>query len=268
MDDNKEKPTEKKRDWILDKRLFKAFETEEKYEYVRFIVGNHLLDYDETGNACGWGEGFDLFYEMNTEFEEDYPISRKKYDNNETLQGSIAAIGLDSEKLWHAIRFIRIMSESRFVDAKPEFPPLGPQVEQLVGLLREEGTKIRIELPDRKTVGLSRELHDYLRGLIEKDYCPRKGDLFFTGEKVSHCESVTLGTQKQMAYETNLYMEIFKEYSTDKDLPRRGKGPSRDKLLLASRLLYLTGLTTNQTYWQGKDAIKGVIGKCQNVSRE
>lgn len=269
-EDIKEKLEEQRvLDREFNKQLYKAFETDDKYEYVRSIACGHLLDYDENGEPCGWGVSLDLFRGLHTDVGEDYPIPREKYDKNKTIQDSIAAIGLDSEKLWHAIRFIRFMSKSKHEKAIPLLPPLGPQVEQLIESLKVKEAKIRAEFPEKKTVVLSNEIRKYLADLVERDYGSRKDDLFFTGNTVKFGEEISIGILRQMAYEANLYMEIFKEYSTDKDLPRRGKqGPSRDKLLLASRLLFLTGLTDKLQFWQGKDPLKGVMRKCQNVSHK
>jgi hypothetical protein len=203
----------------------------------------------------------------------DYPIPKEKYDGNKIIQGSLAAIGIDSEKMWHTIRFIRYMSEDKFVDAHPLYPSMEARVQKLLDAISKDAPVIRIEETgeEGKRGKLICKFSDeglvgHLKALLREDIELNANDPGFFGSSFDPNEEVTLSTNAQIAYEAKLYLEVFARFSTDKDKPKRTKGPSRDKVLLTSRLLYLTNLTTNVSFWDGRDALKGVISNCQNDS--
>lgn len=256
-----------KRDLELENELFRSFENEERYEYARYIACQCLLDY-EAGEPVGWGDTSRVFYDLQTDADSIYFIPREKYDSERTIQESLAAIGINPDKLWEAMRFIRLLSTTKFVNAYPTFPSFGSQVEQMLDFMKDKQATVRIQKPGKRSLVLSEDMKEFVVKLIEEYYCATKDDPFFSGQSIDFDERVSLGEQRQIAYEADLIMDLLKHFCTDKDLPRRGKGqgPSRDKLLLTSRLLYLTKLTVNKKFWDGKDALHGVMRKCQNVS--
>lgn len=258
---------DKKRNLELENELFRSFENEERYEYARYIACQCLLDY-ENGEPIGWGETPRIFYDLQTDANKTVFIPRKSFDNNKTIQESIAAIGINPDKLWEALRFIRHLSNSKYVNAIPVYPSFGSEVERMIDFMKGEGATVRIQQPGKRSLTLSNNMKDFLVQLVEWYYAATKDDPFFSGQSVDFGKRVSLGEQRQIAYEADLIMDLLKHFSTDKDLPRRGKGqgPSRDKLLLTSRLLYLTKLTVNKKFREGKDSLHAVMRKCQNVS--
>lgn len=250
----------------------RAFETEEQYEYLRFLAGNHLM-VDCGDGDVDWMPAIDIFHNLQTEVPEDYPIHPKYYYGNQVIQQSLVAIGIDPDKMWHTIRFMRYMSEDKFVDAHPLYPSMESRVRKFLAAISEGATVIRIEQEGEdgkkgKVIDKfsDEELTRHLRELIRMDIETNAGDPGFSASRFDLQEKVTFGINKQIAYEARLYLEVFERFCTDQDQPKRTKGPSRDKLLLTSRLMYLTNLTTNLSFWKGRDALKGVMRKCQNDS--
>ena len=249
------------------KELIQVFENDERFEYFRFIATNFLLAYDEYGIPCGWGSAIPIFLELETKTPKTFPIPKEKFDGNRVIQGSLTAIGIEPEKMWPAIRLIRLMSEAKFVDTLLLTPSIEMLERKLLAALSDENPILKIERSGKRVATFSeKQLLDHLRSLLENDIKTNSGDPGFSGQSFDNKNPITLGTHKQMYYEYQRYMENFTKYCTDQNLPPRTKGPSRDKVLLISRLLYLTGLTDNKSFWDGKESLKGIIRKCQNVS--
>ena len=90
------------------------------YEYARFIAFSYYADYAVDSNGeeycCGCtDEGLQLFGDI-MEGKAIFPFSKERYDSNTDVQNSLAALGLDSEKFWHALLYAYHFAESQNTD--------------------------------------------------------------------------------------------------------------------------------------------------------
>lgn len=242
----------------------RRFDKDPLYEYVRTIAIHYMADYDDEWNAVDYCRGVEMQWDIENGSAEFF-FTREEYDANEDIQNSLALIGLDADKFWVAVRFIHFWAESKFVNAHPSEEPLFEQMKKLYEAL-SENAELYVKCPGRRAKSFSgaRLIEQLKEAMIE--YCNRNlYDPGFSGRAIIVDEDrlVVMERSPQIYFEIGIYQYLFEQFCTDQGLPKRIKGQtgSRNKLLLISRLMYMTGLTTNPAFKNGTDPIKGIINK-------
>ena len=119
----------------------------------------------------------------------------------------------------------------------------------------EKDGKVVSRIKDRKVI-------EFMANGIFEHGKQHLDDVEFVGQPLSRDEAdrETGGVSHRMCFESELYLYIIDRYRTDKDMPRRVKNSigSRDKLLLVSRLMHMTGLTKIQAFNDSADRIKAI----------
>lgn len=241
-----------------------AREYQDVGEYIAVIANRYFPDSD--------GEylydsivGFDVFREIENGNAE-FPFTDEKYYNSASIQDSLDAFGLDCDKFLYALKFVHHVGESKFVDAIKLHETYLSVLKSMEERLGGEDAEIVVSCRGkRKCTVTDAYLLSVIRKEIRKLYIRKKfGGLFSCHHFNGGDRRVTESVSKRMAYEAELLKYLIDTKATGQtDCVHQDEGNpyfvSRDRLLLISRLMYLTGLTDNAAYDMNTDNIKGVI---------
>lgn len=195
-----------------------------------------------------------------------FRFTREEYDRSVHLQESIKALGLDAEKLWYAILFTVHFTESKFNDAMVEQKPVIDQMKEISDALKMEGAVLSVKCNDRlKTkTGLRIVLNNIARAIDNE--CERQKDNphltvpFFFPDPTGKTSKVS--ATPQMAFATRMLLWLFGEVCPDKQEDKSTKKFSKgakNRLMLASRIMFLTKMTSNKSFLINDEALKGIL---------
>ena len=245
----------------------KQFYEDPLYEYVRELALYRMADSDECGPLDTSIAGEDMMWAI-LNGKVDFNFTRENYDDREDIQNSIKAIGLDVDKFWELVRFINYYGHCKFNKAQYLLPSKRDRIVSfLEGLLENDAVKQGVSLVAKKggkTLGKIDDLPTIeflVEGIIS--HCKNHMDnVEFVGHSISRNEDDKSigGLAHRICFEAEQYQFVFDKFCKDGGMPKRVKNPigSRDKVLLISRLMYLTKLTDNPKFNDSSDSLKGI----------
>ena len=199
-----------------------------------------------------------------------FRFTRNEYDRSVHLQESIKALGLDAEKLWYAILFVVHYTESKFMDVMIEQKPVIDQMKEISDALKLDGAVLSVKCDDRlKTrTGLRIVLNNIARAIdneceLQKEN-PHLTVPFYSPDPTGKASKVS--ATPQMAFATRMLLWLFgqvcpdkqEEKSDDKPVKKFSRG-AKNRLMLASRIMFLTKMTSNKSFLISDEAIKGIL---------
>ncbi len=243
------------------------------YEYLFKLTEHYALttwSEEDKEKKCEYtvaedAAGRDFLHALNAG-KLSFRFTREEYDSSVMLQKSIRALGLDAEKLWYAILFVVHFTESKFIDVMVEQKPVIDQMKEISDALKLDGAVLSVKCSDRlKTkTGLRIVLNNIARAI--DDECERQKDNphftvpFYSPDPTGKASKVS--ATPQMAFATRMLLWLFGEVCPDKqgDKSRKkfSKG-AKNRLMLASRIMFLTKMTSNQSFLISDEAIKGIL---------
>ena len=247
----------------------KQFYEDPLYEYVRELALYRMADSDEYGPLDTSIAGEDRMWAIYSG-KVEFPFTREEYDSREDIQSSIKAMGLDPDKFWELVRLIHHYADLVFNAKYYSLPSVRDQVVKFLDSLLDEqrqsvdeGISLVVEKEGKVVCRIkNRKVIEFMANGIFEHGKQHLDDVEFVGQPLSRDEAdrETGGVSHRMCFESELYLYIIDRYRTDKDMPRRVKNSigSRDKLLLVSRLMHMTGLTNIQAFNDSADRIKAI----------
>ena len=288
-------------DMDSEKTLYDHFCDDDVYEYVRFLAVTYYPDYEDEpdiydaelppvdvlANALsntethepvepvivGCERGFRIFQRIQSG-KAEFDFTKDEYDSFPDILDSVKAIGLDVEKFWYAILFIHHMAQLENCNCMLALPSKHDIVNDLVSALREERTTVNINIkrPGENKYSVETSAFGYIATFLE--YCDHLytelNNPTYTGRRIMPAkEGVSQGFKWRVFDEYNAFRKVFSKFCTDGSLPKRAKGMkvSRDKDLLISRIVYMTGLTDDESYWNSKDRLHAIKDYCRKNRR-
>ena len=241
-------------------------------EYVRFVAFKYMPDYeiDIDGNEfiSGCHTGFDMWRAIRNDTVL-LPFKRSDYDEYEDIQKTLLLIGLDKEKFWNAVRFIHYMWETKYYNCFPVFDSDRELLEQFLKLVEGDDTSLYYKTSNARVKQFDTRLKRLLINLVAKRLEEADSeDVSFNGSPIGIGEEHLMedvGVSWQIYKEYETYHLLFEQFCNDKHLPKRVKGQSgsRNKDLLISRIVYLTGLTRNLSFKDSVNALHAIVKKCK-----
>ncbi len=235
---------------------------EDAGDYVRLIANEFFPSFD--------GEDF---YESNTGFDvfraiengdAEFSFTDEEYYNSADIQDTLDALGIDYAKFLYALKFVHHIGECKFVDARILHRSAKSVVDGILERLVGEDALLTVRCKGKKKLSVDEDyIMEYI-SLALTDLCEKlQDDTGFVGQMVLLGESdrTSKSTSMRMAYEAKL-LKFLIDATAKKDMPVEDNGVfavSRDRLLLISRLMFLTGLTDNEGHNRDTDNIKGII---------
>lgn len=257
---------------LQSSEILNEFYDDPKLDYVRFVAFKYMPDMEQDNNGewftSGCQTGADIWGAIRKGTAR-FPFERSDYDNNVEIQKSLNLIGLDKECFWNALLFIHHMWESKFYDCHPVLDSDQQLLEQFKTDVTQDGTSLFIKPHRGKSFKIDSRLQNILIGLVVQRLKDAEGifDPAFSGNPVDLADDHRMepGVSWQIYNEYKTYHELFDNYCTDAKKPKRIKGQegSRNKDLLISRIIYLTGLTRNNKFNETVDALHSVVQKCK-----
>lgn len=199
-----------------------------------------------------------------------FRFTKEEYNGSVHLQESIRALGLDAEKLWYAILFAVHFTESKFIDAMVEQKPVLDQMREISDALKMDGAVLSVKCHDRlqATAKLRIVLNNIARAI--DDECERQKDNphltvpFYSQDPTGRASKVS--ATPQMAFATRMLLWLFgqvcpdrqEDKSEDKPVKKFSRG-ARNRMMLASRIMFLTKMTSNKSFLINEEAIKGIL---------
>ena len=259
----------------MDKNLYiDEFYESGIYDYARFLAFSYYADFTVDNNGeefcCGCtDEGLQLFVDIR-KGTAIFPFSKEKYDSNTDVQNSLAALGLDPEKFWHALLYAYHEAESQNTDCIQLKPAVQEHIKAILDVLKQEGAKITVQNSDTKYVVSDENALDFIREMLEQGDCANRGNGAYVlrrGPLLGPRDDIAVSWQMEDFYES--MSRVIEKYRTDEELPPRvaGQVGSRDKKLLISRLLYMVRLTESKAYLNNTNSINGLKNYWRNTSR-
>lgn len=210
----------------------------------------------------------DFFYEMDTNvggtaFHDmrvkgyKFPFTKKSYDENEDIQNDLARLHLDPEAFWEALKLLHYLADIRLNNAFQYKPSQKEIASEAVSFLDTQGSSIVI----RKGNGRKLEISDaaivsYIRTCFEESpfYHDQSGIRI---ANLSPSSRRSASFSERISYEAQALMRLFEKESKPEfdKMGRRYRCP----LLLISRLMFFTNLTSNEESLVSSDWIKGIL---------
>ena len=280
-----------------DQDLWNKLYDDEKYEYVRFIAFHYYPEYqeepicipadlpplDEVQNApeqedseltcIGIREdGFSIFRDIQTK-KKKFRFKKEDFYDNEAIQETLGLIGIDPDKLWHALLYIHSMAERNNKGCVPCLPSVHEQIEDLYSALSEDGTTVTIKRKGKAPYviddpSVKKFIIQFLQH-GDKKYVSLWNPTYVGRSVLFNKERKDVGLQWRIYDEYQALILLFKKFCTDQDLPPRvaGQEGSRNKDLLISRIIYMTQLVEDESYLDKPDRIHAIKDKCTKAPR-
>lgn len=210
----------------------------------------------------------DFFYEKDTDiggtaFHDmrvtgyKVPFNKKDFDENEDIQKDLARLFLDPEAFWEALTLLHYLTEKRFTDTFPYNPTRKEKVREAVAFLDTQGSTVVFRKGNgRKVVIKDSSVVSYIRECLENSP-------FYNDPSTLRTANLTPSLRRsasfseRISYEAQALTRLFEKESKP-EFDKRGK-KYRCPLLLISRLMFFTDLTSNDDYWGSSDWLKGII---------
>lgn len=240
------------------------------YDYLFLLADQFAPDIDADGYVITRGANGKAFIRALINGNVSFRFTRNEYDASVHLQESIKALGLDAEKLWYAILFAVHFTESKFIDVMVEQKPVLDQMREISDALKMDGAVLYVKCGNRlqATAKLRIVLNNIARTI--EDECERQKDNphltvpFYSPDPTGRASKVS--ATPQMAFATRMLLWLFgqvcpdrqEDKSEDKPVKKFSKG-ARNRLMLASRIMFLTKMTSNKSFLINEEAIKGIL---------
>ncbi|MBQ8542678.1 MAG: hypothetical protein IJ436_04320 [Bacteroidaceae bacterium] len=203
------------------------------------------------------------FYLSNTSFDDYLKIDNKplkanfeeRYLNNECLQNTISAFGLDVSKLWYLLLFVHDYIE----DLGNNSPAIGKSTLQDFNDFAEkisEATSIILKKNNRKSYNVEKENTIKIIQVAIQHYIKSYNEIINSGEveRLNEINSSIVGdacflnfkdrSYLDISYKKWKFAEIFLYFLKDRKaiVPKNSiYNVSKDKMLFISRLIYTVG---------------------------
>ena len=241
------------------------------YDYLFMLADQYAPEVDaDYGYVLPRGANGRAFIQALINEKISFRFTRNEYDGSAHLQESIKALGLDAEKLWYAILFAVHFTESKFIDVMVEQKPVIDQMKEISDALKLDGAVLSVKCNDRlkAKAGLRIVLNNIARAI--DDECERQKDNphltvpFYSPDSTGKASKVS--ATPQMAFATRMLLWLFgevcqdkqEEKSDDKPVKKFSRG-AKNRLMLASRIMFLTKMTSNKSFLISAEAIKGIL---------
>ena len=242
-----------------------------RYDYLFMLADQYAPEVDaDYGYVLPRGANGRAFIRALIKDEISFRFTRNEYDRSMHLQESIKALGLDAEKLWYAILFAVHFTESKFIDIMVEQKPVIDQMKEISDALKLDGAVLSVKCNDRlkAKAGLRIVLNNIARAI--DDECERQKDNphltvpFYSPDPTGKASKVS--ATPQMAFATRMLLWLFgqvcqdkqEDKSDDKPVKKFSRG-AKNRLMLASRIMFLTKMTSNKSFLISDEAIKGIL---------
>lgn len=237
------------------------------YDYLFMLADQYAPEVDaDYGYVLPRGANGRAFIQALINEKISFRFTRNEYDGSAHLQESIKALGLDAEKLWYAILFAVHFTESKFIDVMVEQKPVIDQMKEISDALKLDGAVLSVKCNDRlkAKTGLRIVLNNIARAIdneceLQKDN-PHLTVPFYSPDPTGRTSKVS--ATPQMAFATRMLLWLFGQVCPDKQEEKSTKKFSKgakNRLMLASRIMFLTKMTSNKSFLISDEAIKGIL---------
>ena len=221
---------------IFANRYFESkLNIEERYE-------RHKMFYVYRGTLEEYQKSHTDYRKLDTSFKE-------KFLQNEDLQNTIEAFGLDVSKFWYLLLFVYDYIE----DIGTNAPKLGKTVKEDIADFTaklSEATHITLKKDNRKSYSTDCEQTiNFVRNILQfcVDNAQQLPQLFPNTDTFSTFDLT--GNYLDISYKKWKFAEIFLYFLKDrttKNLPHKKVKVSKDKMMFISRLIYTVGYDTKR----------------------
>lgn len=200
-------------------------------------------------------ESYKMFYRFNGTFEEyqnsySYRLRlnssyKDKYLENNDLQNTIEAFGLDVSKFWYLLLFVHDYVEDLGIDAQEIGKTVFQDLQEFVASL-SEATSIRLEKNNRKSYSTNNEKTiEFINKIVNLFHItPKNLTQLSTNVRDFFSFEIKGGYKMDRSHKKVKFAEIFQHFLKDrkaKTLPHKMVKVSRNKIMFISRLLYTVG---------------------------
>lgn len=221
-------------------------------------------------------------------FDNQIDKSRlNKYLESKEVQETIIGLGYDIEKFWYLVLFvydycycfcvkgIKISDSpkeqiSKFLDAiRGNLTSLGEGIENIsfikpMKIVLEREGKHKIVIDDFLSIlWLTGACYDALETIESgSNMTKNKTNLEFRNGKFN---SDPLSNSFHISYFAEIFLSFFELMPPIKKRSKKGNIVSYNKLLLVSRLIYIIGLSMNDSFMESEDTLKGYMKQYKNT---
>jgi len=241
--------------------------------YIEVIALGHCLDVEEDndGNVCGVNPSDRSIYTFKSRYEDDKLKSKftySTYSKNTDIQATLLGLALDPVKFWFLLLYIYDYCNDIFVDSIKLKDSAKDQINNFLNAIEanakaiengsfvfEEPIKITLEIGKKKITIDNATAISHLAVLGAKDLDNMNTD--------SRLNSHTITKSDEQNHTKFCYFaEVLKSFLNLDFIPnKRSKDStiSYSKTLLISRLIYFTGLYTDDKLLNSDDTLKGYM---------
>lgn len=278
----------------------------EGYEpYLEYALdfAEPLLDYVEDfieklfpHNQNDWERGFYANSRMYTYFARRYfnnEINKKfekRFIENKEVQETIIGLGLDVEKFWYLLLFIYDYTygecvEKLIIDDSPK-DQLDKFKSAIIGNIKELGSNFsNVEFFNPATITL--KIEGGKKIVIDNPFAittlcsllVKNDDVFenshnltssrFVNNRLNNdFEIIPESNSVQIWFFAKTFQTFFELNPQIKGKSKKGATSSLNKLLLISKLIYITGLSKNDKFLDSVDTIKGYLKQYKDYKIE
>lgn len=264
-----------------------APQEDEVLDYVwRLALLIHQSDEKEVDNLIIYGSyAIPLFKERYNNRLIKMPLSYEEYKKNTDIQPTITGLGIDTEKFWFLLLFIWDYTQGQCFNAEEiGLAPL-KELKNFIDILSQYKTAgedaLTEEIKFSKDVTLSIQVNGKEKQTIKApntiglllSLCKKEFDSFCDMEMEDMIEIC-----RQPQYETTfiasqnnqihffidtfkLLLQPFPNGIITQNKRSRDSMVSYNTTFLISRLIYLTGISTNENFYTDKYTLKGYLSK-------
>jgi len=235
---------------------------DDSFNYViRYVAKNFpSVDFDETGEP-------QMFYDLTkaVTFAKRYNDKKlnidfkERYIKAEEVQNTIKAFGLDSEKFWFLLLFIKDYVERKCTDAYVFNESPKNEIEDIVDSINknllnnediqfEKDISITLKIKGKKSKVISNDKTIYYIGYcLEQGLKKIQNGSELTLKMADFNNKVTVDSTIKIYHFTDMFRTFLKDYKGTK-IYDGNKKISVNKMLLISRLLYIIGWASKSYY--------------------
>lgn len=211
------------------------------------------------------------FYVIQTE-DCDFPFTREDFDADTDIQKTLALVGLDPDKFWQAVLFIHALTYRKNTGVLDVEPSQHELISDFIDALWDDDCEVTVSRPAKRTMTLeskTRYMVAYILQYGDQFLANLRFPDYIGGTVLTSGNTSDTSLRWRIFDEYNAYKAVFKKYCNDADQPKRiaVQDGSRDKDLLISRLLFLTGIVDDEAFLESRDRLRGIIDKCKKARR-
>ena len=193
----------------------------------------------------------------------------KKYENDDVLKDMITTLGYDFEKFWYLVLFINDYSYCACKKETEFFKSTYEYLEDIYNNVGEEGAELTIRIKGKKKVEITehrtldlikkivKEVMDLDDGKFANSYSPQHYTFNIVKE---NSDSYTIW------YFTTMFLMFFELIPPNNIRRKKDDYNSYSKKLLISRLVYLVGLSSNESFLDSEYTINGFLKQYKTSS--